>query len=190
MIKSAGPRSDVCAAILSGGASRRMGLPKAGLLLPDGRSMIETIRDRLEELCEQVVLVGETYGLRGHHVIQDEQPDSGPLAGVEALLRSGICRRYLVVPCDMPSLEPGTIEPLMTSKATAVHYSGHPLPCIVDGALSDETTRLFQAGVRSLHGWLESVDARTIDPGNLQFRDADTPEEFISMWKDLGGKQA
>ena len=113
MIRNVKPRSDVCAAILCGGASRRMGVPKAGLLLPDGRSMIETIRDALEHLCEQVVLVGNPHGLRGHAVVEDERPDSGPLAGIEALLRSGAASRYLVLPCDMPGIAPGALRRLM-----------------------------------------------------------------------------
>lgn len=184
MIDAAGPRSDVCAAILSGGASRRMGLPKAGLLLPDGRSMIETIRDGLELLCEQVVLVGQPFGLRGHRMIEDEQPDSGPLAGIEALLRCGASERYLVVPCDMPSLQPGSLRTLLDGgNEPALHFKGHPLPCIIDAALATETTSLLESGVRALRDWLGTIGARTIDPQDGIFEDADTPEEFIMLWQ-------
>jgi molybdopterin-guanine dinucleotide biosynthesis protein A len=184
MIGSAGPRSDVCAAILSGGASRRMGLPKASLLLPDGRSMIETIRDGLETLCEQVVLVGQPFGLRGHQVIDDEQPDCGPLAGIEALLRCDVADRYLVVPCDMPSLEPGSLRTLLDGgPEPALHFEGHPLPCIVDSTLATETTNLLESGVRALRAWQEAVGAHTIDPRDGTFEDADTPEEFIRLWR-------
>ena len=186
MIGTAGPRSDVCAAILSGGASRRMGLPKAGLLLPDGRSMIETIRDGLELLCEQVVLVGQPYGLRGHRVIDDERPDCGPLAGIEALLHSGAGERYLVVPCDMPTLEAGSLTTLLGARREpALHFAGHPLPCIVDAALGETTTRLLEDGVRALRAWQETVGARTLEPGDGTFEDADTPEAFIKLWRSL-----
>ena len=185
MIRNAAPRTDVCAAILSGGASRRMGLPKAGLLLPDGRSMIETIRDGLETICEQVVLVGEAYGLRGHRVIDDEIPDSGPLAGIEALLRSGAGSRYLIVPCDMPALAPRSIAGLMDGDGPAVHFTGHPLPCVVDAELASTTTDLLQGGVRALRAWLEAVEAITQEPGDVDLVDADTPEAFMSLWRKM-----
>lgn len=186
MIGTPGPRSDVCAAILSGGASRRMGLPKAGLLLPDGRSMIETIRDGLELLCEQVVLVGQPFGLRGHRVIDDERADCGPLAGIEALLHSGAGERYLVVPCDMPALEAGSLTTLLTAgREPLLHFEGHPLPCLADSKLGEATTKLLEDGVRALRAWQKAVGAHVIDPGDGAFEDADTPEEFIKLWRSV-----
>lgn len=188
MIRTAEPRTDVCAAILCGGASRRMGVPKAGLLLPDGRSMIETIRDALEHLCEQVVLVGHPHGLRGHAVIEDEHRDGGPLAGIEALLRSGIAGRYLVLPCDMPSIEPGTLRRLMDAEGTA-HFTGQPLPCVVEGSGSERTTELFGEGVRSLRAWHEAIGAVAVEPGGARLEDADTPEEFMRIWQRFAAGQ-
>ena len=186
MIRTAQPRADVCAAILCGGASRRMGVPKAGLLLPDGRSMIETIRDALEAICEQVVLVGNPHGLRGHRVVEDEQPESGPLAGIEALLRSGAAERYLVVPCDMPAIAPGTLRRLMDEQGDpVVHFEGQPLPCLVESVLSETTTGMLADGVRALRDWQRKVDARQLDPGGILFEDADTPEEFIRLWRQF-----
>ena len=212
MIRTAQPRADVCAAILCGGASRRMGVPKAGLLLPDGRSMIETIRDALEAICEQVVLVGNPHGLRGHRVVEDEQPESGPLAvpgsskaplligagivlligggvplaGIEALLRSGAAERYLVVPCDMPAIAPGTLGRLMDEQGgPVVHFEGQPLPCLVESVLSETTTGMLADGVRALRDWQKKVDARQLDPGGILFEDADTPEEFIRLWRQF-----
>ena len=186
MIRTAEPRSDVCAAILCGGASRRMGVPKAGLLLPDGRSMIETIRDVLEHLCEQVVLVGNPHGLRGHAVVEDERPDSGPLAGIEALLRSGIAARYLVVPCDMPTVPPGALRRLMDAEeGGVVHFDAQPLPCLVEASQASKTTQLLEQGVRALRAWQEAVEAHQIDPEGARFEDADTPEEFITLWRQF-----
>ena len=184
MIRTVEPRSDICAAILCGGASRRMGVPKGGLLLPDGRSMIETIRDVMELICEQVVLIGNPHGLRGHAVVADERPDCGPLAGIEAVLRSGTANRYLVVPCDMPAVTPSALQRLMeVSGAPMVHFDSQPLPCLVDASLAHLTTELLEQGVRALRAWQEAVGAEQIDPEGATFEDADTPEEFTMLWR-------
>jgi len=148
--------------------------------------MIETIRDALEAICEQVVLVGNPHGLRGHRVVEDEQPESGPLAGIEALLRSGAAERYLVVPCDMPAIAPGTLRRLMDEQGDpVVHFEGQPLPCLVESVLSETTTGMLADGVRALRDWQRKVDARQLEPGGILFEDADTPEEFIRLWRQF-----
>ena len=161
-----------------------MGVPKAGLLMPDGRSMIETVRDAMERVCEQVVLVGNPHGLRGHFVVTDEEPDSGPLAGIEALLRSGVAGRYLVVPCDMPAIGRTLLTRLLDAGGPgAVHFEGEPLPCVVDACLATETTRVLGDGVRALHLWQDAVGAKGVDATGVVLEDADTPEEFIRLWR-------
>ena len=60
-------------AVLCGGRSRRMGVPKAGMLLPDGRSMLQQTRDILATFCERVVLLG-TSGRGSSTHASDEQP--------------------------------------------------------------------------------------------------------------------
>ena len=177
----------VTGAILSGGMSRRMGVPKAGLLLPDGRSMIETVRDMLLELCDEVVLLGGGFGLEGHRVLEDTRDDAGPLAGIEALLQSGLDERYLVFPCDMPGMDPDTARLLMDEENTPgiVHFNGHPLPCMVSGSLCDGLTATLDEGVRSIRDWQERNKARSITARSPGIDDADTPEEYEALWFQL-----
>ena len=104
------------AVILSGGGSRRMGVPKGGMLLPDGRNMLERTRDMLASFCGQVVISGNPHGAVGHQVIQDLRPDSGPLAAIEAVLASGISPQYLMVPCDLPLLPAGLLARLLVGE--------------------------------------------------------------------------
>ena len=101
------------AVILSGGASRRMGVPKGGMILPDGRNMIERMRDTLASFCRQVVIAGSPHGMAGHQTIEDLRPDSGPLAAIEAALASDISPQYLIVPCDLPLLPAGLLARLL-----------------------------------------------------------------------------
>ncbi len=98
------------AAILAGGRSVRMGRPKEGVILWDGRPMIEHVIESLRGVCRRVVVVGEC---RGYPIpleidliqLRDTQPGAGPLAAIATLLRSDLDRNgYLVVACDQPLL--------------------------------------------------------------------------------------
>ena len=171
-------------AILSGGMSRRMGVPKAGLLLPDGRSMIETVRDTLAGICDEVVLLGGSFGLEGHRVIEDERADSGPLAGIEALLASQIDDRYLIVPCDMPGFDRAAAGMLLAERdARSAHFEGHPLPCVVGSSLREGLTAALDSGLRAVRDWHAQAGASSIKLGETELDDADTPEAFESMWR-------
>ena len=179
----------VTGAILSGGMSRRMGVPKAGLLLPDGRSMIETVRDTLRALCNDVVLLGGSFGLEGHRVLEDARADTGPLAGIEVLLASGIDDRYLVVPCDMPQFKPATARRLLdVTDARSSFVAGHPLPCMVEASLHADLVDAIDDGVRAVRAWHERIGSVQIELEGGMDEDVDTPGEFKALWTSLARK--
>ena len=73
-----------CGRDLCGGRSER-GVPKAGMLLPDGRSMLERTH------CSRsrgIVLLGDPHGIAGHDALEDRRPGLGPLAAIESLLEA------------------------------------------------------------------------------------------------------
>ena len=100
-------------AVLAGGKSRRMGKPKEGIPLGDGRPMIGHVLAALQKVCLRTVIVGECLGFDcpAHTIhLQDLRRGGGPLAGVETLLRSGLDTGYLVVACDQPLLSPALLQ--------------------------------------------------------------------------------
>jgi len=123
--RGAGARWPHTGAILAGGQSRRMGRPKEGVILWDGRPMIEHVIESLAALCRRVVIVGACHGLRvapGLDIsrLADRNPGQGPLAGIETLLASGLDTGYLVVACDQPLLTPHRLRPLLRDGDPAV----------------------------------------------------------------------
>lgn len=182
----------VTGAILSGGMSRRMGVPKAGLLLPDGRSMIETVRDTLRAFCDDVVLLGGAFGLEGHRVLEDARDDTGPLAGIEVLLASGIGERYLVVPCDMPRFTQATARRLLDvdDGVRSSFLAGHPLPCMVESSLHPDLVDAIDEGVRAVRTWHERIGSLEIELEGSIDDDVDTPEEFKALWSSLTREEA
>ncbi|MCG3195690.1 MAG: Molybdenum cofactor guanylyltransferase [bacterium] len=110
----------VLGAVLAGGKSRRMGVPKEGVVLADGRAMIEHVLDSLRPVCGRLAVVGECRGWRIPSEIPhipDLEPGQGPLGGIEALLASGLAGSYLVVTCDQPLLKPELLKRLIEKAA-------------------------------------------------------------------------
>lgn len=92
-------------AIFCGGNSSRMGSPKAGVVLPNGLTMVEHIYSVLKSICKNVVFVGHCQGVPASlvHIVQikDRIKKHGPMGGLEALLSSGLDSEYLISPCDI-----------------------------------------------------------------------------------------
>ena len=189
---------DACGAILSGGKSTRMGAPKAGMILPDGRSMIERTRDVLASFCQRVVFVGSPHGVQGHGVVDDERENAGPLGALEALLASGMDEQYLVVPCDVPLAPPAFLARLTRDDAidgmTVFHIEGRdrpsPLPCRIGVDCVEDISSLLDAGERSIFSLIDRLGADVVtEPVAARERDlllnVNTPEDFERVFKAL-----
>ncbi|MEP6715653.1 MAG: molybdenum cofactor guanylyltransferase [Terriglobia bacterium] len=96
--------------ILVGGLSRRMGTDKA-LLAPAGAIRVAAA---ISPVCGTVILVGDPakYSSLGLPVIPDAFPGIGPIAGIEAALRSTSVDNNLIVACDMPALDAAILDAL------------------------------------------------------------------------------
>jgi len=193
--KPGGPmRTDVVAAILIGGASRRMGELKQNLRTRDGRTFLGALRDVLAPLMEDVVLLGtprtdEELAL-GLPFLPDARDDAGPLAGLVALLESGRARRYLVISCDAPTIVADDLRPLLDADAPAAIYvdssTGRALylPCALSSTLAPVARALLDDDRRALRFLFEATRTEVIpvdaEPAR-RLRGVNTPEELASL---------
>lgn len=93
------------AAIIAGGASRRMGTPKA-LLEWQAKPLIRHIAQQLQSLFTEVLVVtadGAIAAAAGMPAISDVYPERGPLGGIHAALSHARVPVFCVA-CDMPFL--------------------------------------------------------------------------------------
>ncbi len=152
-----------CGAILAGGGSSRMGVPKQDLPLPDGRRMIEHVHDAIAAVCPRVVILGDSTALEGLPRLGDRRAGCGPLGGIETLLTTVDATDFLVVPCDLPGLTPHTLARLMKpTDRPAVVFADHPLPARLTPQARPTVTRLLDAGVRAVHRLMAELDAEQI----------------------------
>ena len=108
MNKDAGMNKDVCAVILAGGKSSRMGRDKASLTLGH-KTFLQRIAAELEACGFQEKYVslgtGEKTEIRipgGWTVLRDRYRDCGPLGGIHAALSACRAEWALFVSCDTP----------------------------------------------------------------------------------------
>ena len=96
---------DLSAAILAGGASRRMGTDKALMTLA-GRTLLERAIERVAVVANETMVVGDRrpYYRFGVTVIADAFRGAGPLGGIATALLHARNEYVLVVACDMPFL--------------------------------------------------------------------------------------
>ena len=112
-------RNDICAVILAGGRSRRMGFNKA-LIDVDGRPIISILIDQVRQLTNRVVISSNddsSYRFLHFPVVPDRFAGCGPLAGLHAAMRSNDCSLYIVLACDLPNLQARLLRSLISLAA-------------------------------------------------------------------------
>jgi molybdopterin-guanine dinucleotide biosynthesis protein A len=108
--------------VLTGGASRRMGRDKAFVAPDDGGPVLaERCRRALAGAGAAAVLAvgGDAPALAalGFAPVPDSAPGSGPLGGVVDGLEAAGTELTVVLSCDLPAIESGTVRTLVDALA-------------------------------------------------------------------------
>jgi molybdopterin-guanine dinucleotide biosynthesis protein A len=112
----------VCAGILIGGRSRRMGGPKH-LLRVGGLTWLEKITDTVRPFASQIVVLGSgdvPPTMRSLPRLPDVPERRGPLAGMLAAMRWQPGSTWLFVACDLPMISGEALQWLLDQRAPGV----------------------------------------------------------------------
>ena len=188
------PLHELDALVLAGGASRRMGQPKAAL--PFGEStLMETVLDRLRPLFRQTVIVTKEVGpLAGldADVVADGREQQGPPAGLARGLARINAPWCFLTGCDMPFLQPEVIRAMAREvggcDVVAVKLDGRvqTLHAFYSRSSLGAAERLLSEGSRSLRSLIERSRVKYLggdwlahmDPECSSFRDLDTWADY------------
>jgi molybdopterin-guanine dinucleotide biosynthesis protein A len=188
----------VAAAVLAGGASRRMGADKATLAV-DGAALASTVLAAAARVAGPVVLVapeGHPARRLAGRVVTD--PGEGPLAALAAALAALADDHVLVLAGDHPGLRVELLAHLVAlapgGEAVACRRGPRLEPLVAvyrrAPALATARARLAAAGGdRSLLGLLAALDTvvveesawRALDPAGDSFVDLDDPDD-LAAW--------
>jgi molybdenum cofactor guanylyltransferase len=191
----------VAAAVLAGGASRRMGRDKATLAV-GGAELASVALAAASRVASPVVLVapeGHPARRLAARIVAD--PGQGPLAALAAALAALEAGHVLVLAGDHPGLRVELLAHLVglapRGEAVACRRGPRLEPLVAvyqrAPALAVAEARLASAaGDRSLLGLLAALDTvvveepewRALDPGGRSFVDLDDPADLAAWDRD------
>jgi molybdopterin-guanine dinucleotide biosynthesis protein A len=187
--------ASVSAALLVGGASRRMGRDKARLPWR-GTALATHVARLLAEHFEDVMLVGGSPppDAPGRRVPDAEGPPCA-LRGLVAALEAARAPRVLVVAADLPLLGAELLLALLAWPEADVVLPRsarglEPLCALWERAAAGPVARRhLEDGRLALHelvsalrpSFLEGPDLRAVDPDGTMLTNANTPEEWSAL---------
>jgi molybdopterin-guanine dinucleotide biosynthesis protein A len=185
-------RGVVAGILLTGGASRRMGVDKATLVV-DGETLAARAARVLAAVCDPVIEVGS--GVSGLPAVREDPPGAGPLAALVAGAGALGALPVVLLACDMPFVD----EPLLRLLAQWPG-DGTVVP-VADGRFQYACARYGAAAIdeanaalRSGHGGLKHATDATVTylserewqavaPAHA-FADFDTPGDIARFGRD------
>ncbi|MBU0516265.1 MAG: molybdenum cofactor guanylyltransferase [Proteobacteria bacterium] len=192
-------KAEVLGVILAGGRSKRMGRPKARLMM-DGQTLIQRVIDRLGRVCPELIVVTDrpaSFADLPLAVVADLVPNLGPLGGLFTAATLWPDRALLAAGCDAPFLEPDLLEALVRAgrghdQIVIARFGVHlePLPALFPAKVRVPLTGLIRAGERQVRAlWdaagahvLDEASVRAVDPEGHSFVNLNTPEE-AARWR-------
>lgn len=187
------PVSAITGLILCGGRGSRMGGRDKGLLVVNGRALIEQVLVRLSPQVARILISAnrhlDCYRALGWPVVSDDGPlPAGPLAGLARGLKAASTPWVLTVPCDCPWLPLDLASRLAAAVASgptrvAMAHDGEREQfghALVNRSLHTDLAAYLDTGERRLGAWLRRQHPAMVDFSYqpLAFTNLNKPDDF------------
>ena len=165
------------AIILAGGKSSRMGEDK-GLMLFNGKPMIQYIIDTVCVITDQIIIVSNNkeYEKFKLPVYEDLIKNQGPLAGIYTGLNYTKTDKNIVLSCDVPFVSAEVVKELMANCKNAEVVIGehngrtHQLIGIYDQSIKAQLKEELSNKQRKIKLVLEKLSCKTINLDHFNAR--------------------
>lgn len=185
-------KKNITAVILAGGKGRRLEGQDKGLVIYQGKPLIQHVIERIQSQVGDIVINAnrnqETYETYGFSTISDEMSDfQGPLAGFATAMKIVKTDYILTLPCDGPSLPLDLVSRMLSklntfsdvSNCIAVAHDGEwlqPVHALIPVALIDSLEEFLANGDRKIDLWYAKHDLVLVDF-------SDQPDAFFNINK-------
>ena len=186
--------------MLCGGASRRMGQPKAWLDFDGEPLLCRVVRIISQVVAPVIVVAGPNQSLpqlpADVLITRDPVEHQGPLVGLAAGLSivPTESSRVFTTACDAPFLTTELIQLLLQRAQPGrlllpiVHGKRQPLPAVYPTAIAPAINALLASGQRSLLSlWdviaieeLSEIEIKTVDPTLSAFCSLNEPDDYAA----------
>lgn len=186
------PTEPVWGLVLAGGRSRRMGTDKA-LLETGGQTQLARTVALLERRLDRVFVStradqsGEPERSKYQQIV-DRHDDLGPVAGILSAMQTYPDVSWLVVACDLPNIDDGTIKHLLDQqsgrRSFTAYSSSHdglpePLCAIYHRDSQAVIQRLLDEGLKCPRKMLIRSDTQLLEqPNPAALDNVNTPEDL------------
>jgi molybdopterin-guanine dinucleotide biosynthesis protein A len=188
---------NVTSVILAGGKNLRLGRNKA-LEAINGTSLIERVIDRLKPLSEKILIVTSAGQAifpfpEGAEVVEDLEPDKGPLAGIYTGMLASSSSHIITVACDMPFLNTELLRYMLEIcgdyDAVVPRLDDgkvEPLHAVYSRSCIDKMRTQLGKGVLKVYVLLKSINVRYVETHESRKIDPDLLSYFnINHQSDL-----
>jgi molybdopterin-guanine dinucleotide biosynthesis protein A len=186
--------SDLSVVILAGGNSSRMGRDKSFVRV-GGRAVIERIIAQVSGFGAETLVITnnpEDYAYLGLPLYGDVLPGKGALGGLYTARTRAACPYALVVACDMPFVNLGLLEHLVSlarehdAVVPRLNGEAEPFRAVYAQSCQEPMRRALEAGKMRVISFFPEVRVRYVetpeveqyDPDHLTFFNVNTPEEL------------
>ena len=179
--------------ILAGGRGRRMGERDKGLVVLNGRPLIEHVIGAIAQQNTNILISAnqnlQRYSEYGYRVVSDQISGfQGPLAGMAAAMKVATTPYILSMPCDAPFVHPGYQEAMwagLQGQQTdlVVAYDGQrlqPIHALLPVSLRGELEHFLSGPLRRVDSWYSAHAMGLVDFSDRpqMFHNLNTPEEL------------
>jgi molybdopterin-guanine dinucleotide biosynthesis protein A len=186
----------IAAAILAGGAARRLGGSAKALLDVGGRRIIDRQLAALETVARTIFIVapdGSPYVGLGLRVVPDAIPGAGALGGIYTAIVESPAPRTLVLACDMPFVTPALFRTLAAPERASADLviprstrGLEPLCAVYGRACAAPILERIRRGLLQTSGLAGDVRVSEIGPDviaaidedGLLFANVNTPHDY------------
>lgn len=196
----------VTGVVLAGGRGERMQGQDKGLVLYNGKPLIEYALSQLANTNHILINHNRSqqeYEEYGVELIQDNplegiEPQSGPLVGIYTALKAAKDDWVLFVPCDTPELPKQFADRLLSPlksyinsqdgsqkpRQGAVVFDGdflQPLHLVLHRSVADNLLAFLRTGQRRANAWLTSLNLIQVDFSDVksQFKNINQIQDVI-----------
>jgi molybdenum cofactor guanylyltransferase len=194
------PHDDITGVILAGGRAQRMGGVDKGLIILNGKPMIEhviaTLRAEIDNLLINANRNQEQYAAFGYPVIPDIMDGYlGPLAGIASGMRAASTPYIVTAPCDSPLIASNLVQRLhaaLTREGAdiSVAHDGermHPVFALMRRDLLPSLLDFLDTGQRKIDRWYAQhrLAVAFFRDQPEAFRNVNSPEERAELESEL-----
>jgi molybdopterin-guanine dinucleotide biosynthesis protein A len=169
-----------------------MGQDKATLKHPRGVTFLQHAIERLQQVCERVVVSGSCNAHHDLQVIVDSESGLGPSIGIVASLEYAVQQEFaaiLVTPVDVPLLDSASLLSLIENwciagELTVAHSDQiEPLIAIYPGRLLKSFRQLAGSDDRSLIRYVEQQPHQIVAIDARQATNVNSPDDFAAVFR-------